>query len=149
MNLDGRLSIGDLAKEAGVKVVTIRYYEQIKLMPAPPRTEGNYRAYKQEHLHQLRFIHRCRSFGFTLEQVRDLLHLSTQPKQKCSEVDRITVNHLKEIERKVADLRGLAAELRRIKRRCPGKSLIGNCRILEALSPAPNPPGLKRGRSAH
>jgi DNA-binding transcriptional MerR regulator len=149
MNLDGLMSIGDLSKEAGVKVVTIRYYEQIKLMPAPPRTEANYRAYKLEHLHRLRFIHRCRSFGFTLDQVRDFLRLSTQPKQKCSEVDRITANHLKEIERKVADLRRLATELRRIQRRCPGKSLIGNCRILEALSPAPNRPGLKRGRSAH
>ncbi|HLM99185.1 MAG TPA: helix-turn-helix domain-containing protein [Bryobacteraceae bacterium] len=148
MNLAGRMSIGHLSKEAGVKVVTIRYYEQIKLMPPPPRTEGNYRAYKQEHLHRLQFIHRCRSFGFTLDQVRDLLRLSTQPRQKCSEVDRITANHLKEIERKVADLRGLAAELRRIQRRCPGKSLIGNCRILEALSPAPNRSGSTRGRSA-
>jgi len=149
MNLDGRMSIGDLSKEAGVKVVTIRYYEQIKLMPAPPRTEGNYRAYKHEHLHRLRFIHRCRNFGFTLDQVRDFLRLSIQPKQKCSEVDRITANHVKEIERKVTDLRRLAAELRRIQRRCPGKRLIGNCPILEALSPAPNRPGLRRGRSAN
>jgi DNA-binding transcriptional MerR regulator len=106
MNLDGRMSIGDLSKEAGVKVVTIRYYEQIKLMP-PPRTEGNYRAYEQEHVHRLRFIHRCRSFGFTLDQVRDFLRLSTQPKQKCSEVDRITANHLKEIERKAPTCEGL------------------------------------------
>jgi DNA-binding transcriptional MerR regulator len=148
MNLDGRMSIGDLSKAAAVKVVTIRYYEQIKLMPAPPRTEGNYRAYKREHLCRLQFIHRCRSFGFTLDQVRDFLRLSTQPEQKCSEVDRITANHLKEIERKVADLRRLAAELRRIKRRCPGKTLIGNCRILEALSPASNRPDLNRARSA-
>jgi DNA-binding transcriptional MerR regulator len=141
MNFDGRLSIGALGKAAGVKVVTIRYYEQIKLMPAPSRTEGNYRAYKQEHLHQLRFIRRCRDLGFTLDQIRDLHGLSTQGKQECSGIDRITTKHLKDIERKVSDLRRLAAELRRINRRCPGNGLIANCRILEALSPTPKRPG--------
>jgi Cu(I)-responsive transcriptional regulator len=137
MNSDGRLSIGDLSKKTGVKVVTIRYYEQINLMPAPSRTEGNYRAYQQEDLHRLRFIRRCRALGFTLDQIRDLLHLSTRTRHECSEVDRITANHLKDIERKVADLRRLAAELRRISKRCPGGRLIADCRILEALSPAP------------
>ena len=138
MSGDGQLSIGELAKETGVKVVTIRYYEQIKVMPTPSRTEGNYRAYKQEHLNRLRFIRRCRDLGFTLDQIRNLLGLSTQGKQDCSGIDRITAKHLKDIERKVSDLRRLAAELRRINRRCPGNGLIANCRILEALSPAPN-----------
>jgi DNA-binding transcriptional MerR regulator len=138
MNIEGRLSIGDLAKATGVKIVTIRYYEQIRLMPPPPRTQGNYRAYKQEHLHRLRFIRRCRDLGFTQDQIRDLLGLSTQGKQECSGIDRITAKHLKDIEQRVSDLRRLAAELRRINRRCPGNGVIANCRILEALSPAPN-----------
>jgi DNA-binding transcriptional MerR regulator len=141
MSGDGQLSIGELAKETGVKVVTIRYYEQIKVMPMPSRTEGNYRAYKQEHLNRLRFIRRCRDLGFTLDQIRDLLGLSTQGKQDCSGIDRITAKHLKDIERKVSDLRKLATELRRIKSRCPGYGLIANCRILEALSPEPKRPG--------
>jgi DNA-binding transcriptional MerR regulator len=136
MNLDGRLSTGDLSKEAGGKVVTIRYYEQVKLMPAPRRTEGNYRAYTREHLHRLQFIRRCRDLGFTLDQLRDLLQLSTQAGQECASVDRITENHLTEIERKIADLQTLAGELRRIKKRCSGKGIIADCRILEALSPA-------------
>jgi DNA-binding transcriptional MerR regulator len=138
INIDGRLSIGELGKAAGVKVVTIRYYEQIKLMPVPSRTEGNYRAYQPEHLHRLQFIRRCRDLGFTLDQIRDLLGLSTQGKQDCSGIDLITTKHLKDIERKVSDLRRLAADLRRINRRCTGNGLIANCRILEALSPAPN-----------
>jgi DNA-binding transcriptional MerR regulator len=137
MNHDGRLSIGELGRAAGVKVVTIRYYEQVKLMPEPARTEGNYRAYKQDHLHRLQFIRRCRDLGFTLEQVRDLLRLSTQSKLECSGITRITARHLKDIERKVDDLRRLAEELRRIHKRCPGKRLIADCRILEALSPTP------------
>jgi DNA-binding transcriptional MerR regulator len=133
VNLD-KLTIGQLAKQAGVKVVTIRYYEGLKLMPAPPRTQSNYRVYNRQQLHQLRFIRRCRDLGFTLDQVRELLHLSTQGAKECSRVDRITEEHLKEIESKVADLRRLAAELRRIKDCCPGKRLIADCRILEVLS---------------
>jgi DNA-binding transcriptional MerR regulator len=117
--------------------VTSRYYEQIKIMPAPRRTDGNYRTYEQPHLYRLRFIRRCRDLGFTLDHIRELLCLAAQAKQDCSAVDRITVNHLKEIERKRADLGRLAVELRRIKNRCPGKGPIANCRILEALSPAP------------
>src|SRR5919197_2776057 len=121
-----RLRIGEMAKATCVKVVTIRYYEQIGLMPAPPRTEGNYRAYTEEHISRLRFIRRCRSLGFTLEQVRDLLRLSSEQNQACSEVDRITKRHLTEIEEKIADLSRLAVELRRISRRCHGDGLIAN-----------------------
>jgi DNA-binding transcriptional MerR regulator len=134
MNLD-KLTIGQLSKQADVKVVTIRYYEGLKLMPVPPRTEANYRVYDRQQLRRLRFIRRCRDLGFTLGQIRELLNLSTQAAKECSRVDRITEEHLKEIESKVADLRRLAAELRRIKNCCPGKGLIANCRILEALSP--------------
>jgi len=135
MNLD-KLTIGQLSKQAGVKVVTIRYYEGLKLMPAPPRTQANYRVYDGKELCRLRFIRRCRDLGFTLDQIGELLKLSTQDAKECSRVDRITEEHLKEIETKVADLRRLAAELRRIKNCCPGKRLIANCRILEALSDA-------------
>lgn len=112
MSVDGRLSIGDLAKTTRTKVVTIRYYEQIGLMPEPARTDGNYRAYSQEHLRQLRFIRRCRDLGFTLDQVRELLRLSSQQDQACSEVDSLTARHLAEIEEKIADLTRLAKELR-------------------------------------
>src|ERR1700720_740241 len=74
--MDERLTIGDLAKATGTKVVTVRYYEQAGLLPAPPRTSGNYRTYGADHLNRLRFIRRCRDLGFTLDQVRDLLRLS-------------------------------------------------------------------------
>lgn len=134
MKINGRLSIGQLSKVTGVKVVTIRYYEQIKLMPSPLRTEGNYRAYKREHLHRLQFIRRCRDLGFTLDQVRELLRLSAQGKRDCSGIDQITAKHLGDIERKIIDLKNLAAELRRINRQCPGNRTIADCRILEALS---------------
>jgi DNA-binding transcriptional MerR regulator len=88
------MSIGELARATGVKEVTIRYYEQIGLMPAPPRTEGNHRVYHAEHLDRLRFIRRLRELGFTLEEVRGLVRLSSEKNQPCDEVDRITREHL-------------------------------------------------------
>ena len=136
MNSNERFSIGELSKPTDVKVVTIRYYERVKLMPTPTRTERNYRIYRLEHLHRLQFVRRCRDLGFTLNQLRDLLRLSVQSRRRCSGIDRITENHLKEIEAKIADLRRLAAQLRRIKNGCPGRGRIADCRILAALSPS-------------
>lgn len=129
------LNIGDVAKATGIKVVTIRYYEQIGLVPAPARNEGNYRSYNQEHLRRLRFIRRCRDLGFTLLQVRELLRLSSKKNQECSEVDRITARHLADVEQKISDLRRLSKELHRLSACCRGDGLIADCRIIEALSP--------------
>jgi DNA-binding transcriptional MerR regulator len=135
MNSRERFSIGELSKATGVKVVTIRYYEQVTLMPVPQRTRGNYRVYTREHLHRLQFVRRCRDLGFTLHQLRDLLRLSIQSRRRCSDIDRITEGHLEEIEAKIVDLKRLAAELRRIKNGCPGQGVIADCRILAALKP--------------
>ena len=82
------LTIGKLAHETGVGVVTSRDYEQIGLMPVAPRTDGNYRTYSLEH-RRLHFIRRCRDLGFTLDQIRDLIRLSSEKTQACAEVDRI------------------------------------------------------------
>ena len=136
MNGKERISIGDLAKGTGTKVVTVRYYEQIGLLPAPSRTAGNYRTYSNEHMRRLRFIRRCRGLGFTLDQIRDLLRLSSQKDEECAEVDRITAQHLIEIEQKISDLKRLAKELRRLNNCCQGNGIIADCRILEALSPS-------------
>ncbi|MPZ10887.1 MAG: MerR family transcriptional regulator [Kiloniellaceae bacterium] len=129
------LTIGDLAKATGTKVVTVRYYERIGLLPPPRRTGGNYRAYEPMHLDRLRFIRRCRDLGFTLDQVRELLHLSSQEGKSCGEVDRIAAAHLAATEEKIADLTRLAGQLRRIISRCEGGGVIADCRIIEALSP--------------
>jgi len=129
------VTIGKLARETGVKVVTIRYYEQIGLMPIAPRTDGNYRTYSLEHRRRLHFIRRCRDLGFTLDQVRDLLRLSSEKTQACAEVDRIAEQHRRTVEEKLADLTRLASELRRLSACCRGKGLIADCRIIEALSP--------------
>jgi DNA-binding transcriptional MerR regulator len=129
------LTIGKLSRETGVKVVTIRYYEQIGLMPVPSRTDGNYRTYSVDHRRRLRFIRRCRDLGFTLDQVRDLLRLSSEKTKACAEVDRIAEQHRRTVEEKLADLTRLASELQRLSACCRGKGLVADCRIIEALSP--------------
>src|SRR6266404_8017323 len=98
------LTIGKLALETGVKVVTIRYYEQIGLMPVAPRTDGNYRTYSLEHRRRLHFIRRCRDLGFTLDQVRDLLRLSSEKGMPCADVKRIAAQHRRAITAKLKDL---------------------------------------------
>ena len=135
MNGKNHIGIGELAKGTGTKVVTVRYYEQIGLLPVPSRTAGNYRTYSNEHMRRLRFIHRCRDLGFTLDQIRDLLRLSSRKEADCAEVDNITAQHLMEIEQKISDLKRLAKELRRLNNCCQGKGIIADCRIIEALSP--------------
>ena len=130
------MSIGELAKKTCVKVVTIRYYEQIGVLPAPRRTAGNYRTYSEEHAQRLRFIRRCRDLGFSLDQVRDLFRLSTENAPSCAEVCRLAERHLKAIEGKLADLNRLASELRRISGSCSGSKPMAECRIMEALSRA-------------
>jgi DNA-binding transcriptional MerR regulator len=128
------MTIGDLARESDVKIVTIRYYEQAGLMPVPLRTEGNYRTYGQEQLQRLLFIRRLRDLGFTLEQVRDLLRLASDKSQSCGEVDRITRAHLATVEEKIRSLKTLASELGRLSRRCAGGGQVAECAIIEALS---------------
>jgi len=127
-------SIGDLAKATDTKVVTIRYYERVGLLPKPERTAGNYRSYSAAHLGRLSFIRRARDLGFTIEQVRDLLSLSDQRDRSCDAVDAIACAHLAEVERKIADLQALRHELGSIIDQC-GCGTIAECRIIEALSP--------------
>ena len=128
------LGIGDLARATGTKVETIRYYERIGLLPEPPRTEGNYRAYGDRHLARLSFIRRARDLGFSVQNVRTLLDLVDQRDQPCDVVDSIAHTHLAEIEHKLADLRALRRELRALLLQCR-HGTIADCRIMEALAP--------------
>ena len=127
-------TIGELASQTGVKVVTIRYYEQIGVLPVPARSSGNYRVYTPQHLLRLQFIRRCRDLGFTLDQVRQMLRLSSEGGPSCAEICAITANHLEDIEDKVRDLKRLTKELRRINSSCSGNKQMAECRIIEALS---------------
>jgi DNA-binding transcriptional MerR regulator len=126
-------SIGDLAAQTDTKVPTIRYYEEIKLLPAPPRTEGGQRRYSREHLDRLKFIRHSRELGFAVEEIRELLRLSAHPDSPCDAVDDIATKHLSEVDRKIKRLQSLRKELKRMIGEC-GKGPLRHCRIIETLS---------------
>ena len=127
------LGIGQLAQATGTKVPTIRDYEQVGLMPAPARTEGGQRRYGAAHVQRLGFIRHGRDLGFSLDALRDLLDLADQPARPCTEADRIAQRHLEAVNRKIASLQALRAELERMVADCAGGS-IGPCRVIEVLS---------------
>jgi Cu(I)-responsive transcriptional regulator len=132
------LTIGELGKATATKVETIRYYERIGLLLAPPRTRGNYRAYGVAELGRLSFIRRARDLGFSLGQVRDLLELAGDRRGDCATVDEIAREHLTEVERKIADLQALHRELTVVIGSCRGGT-VAQCRIIEALAPTSAP----------
>jgi Cu(I)-responsive transcriptional regulator len=127
------LSIGALAKATGTKVETVRWYEKVGILAAPARTAGNYRTYGPEHLRRLGFVRRARDLGFTLEEVRALLGLADERNRDCRDVDTIAGQHLADVERKIAGLTALAAELRSIIGQCGGGT-VSECRIIDALA---------------
>ena len=129
------MNIGELARVADTKAETIRYYERIGLLPAPPRTSGNYRDYSAEHVSRLTFTRRARDLGFSIEQIRALLDLADQKEQSCEAVDAIAREHLADVKRKLADLSALRRELDSLIGQCQHGS-IADCRILEALAPS-------------
>lgn len=126
-------SIGQLSRMSTVKVPTIRYYEEIGLIPEPPRTEGGQRRYDQAHLDRLRFIRHGRDLGFSLEDLRSLQSLADRPDQSCADADAIARRQLAEVERRLAGLRALKADLERMVESC-AHGVVGECRVIQTLS---------------
>ncbi|CAH0339755.1 helix-turn-helix domain-containing protein [Rhizobium sp. CECT 9324] len=126
-------SIGDLSRRTGVKVPTIRYYEQMGLISAPDRTEGNQRRYEKPDLERLTFIRHARDLGFPIEAIRELLTLSRHPEEPCGTADQIAREQLADVREKIAKLRKLEDELTRIVSHCEGHT-VGDCYVIRALS---------------
>ena len=126
-------TIGALAQATGTKVQTIRYYEQIGLMPPAARTEGGQRRYTQAHRDRLGFIRHGRDLGFSLAQIRELLDLADRPDRPCDEADAIARTNLDAVRRRIAALQALEAELTRMLDQCAGGH-VSDCRVIEVLS---------------
>jgi len=129
----GQFTIGAVAKSSGVKVPTIRYYEEIGLLPAPPRTEGGRRAYGEADMRRLAFIRHARELGFEIEAIRTLLQLQDTPDQSCAAADAIARDRLVEVERRIASLTALKAELERMVDGCR-HGHVAECRVIEILA---------------
>jgi DNA-binding transcriptional MerR regulator len=126
------LTIGKLGQAAGVKVPTIRYYEQIGLLPEPERSAGNQRLYGAKAQGRLAFIRHARDLGFPLDAIRDLLSLADKPDQSCAAADIIATEQLAAVKARIARLTALKAELERMITQC-AQGTIADCRVIEVL----------------
>lgn len=127
------LSIGVLSRQSGVKIPTIRYYESIGLIPDPPRSPGGQRRYGDPHLERLRFIRHGRELGFSLDDLRALQQLADRPDQSCEEADAIARRQLAEVDRRLAGLQALKADLELMVETC-AHGVVGECRVIATLS---------------
>ncbi|WP_029132892.1 helix-turn-helix domain-containing protein [Sedimenticola selenatireducens] len=128
-----RYSIGQMARIGNCKVQTIRYYEQIGLLPEPERSAGNQRIYNRAHMNRLGFIRHSRELGFSLDRIKEILALTDDPSHSCETVDQIARRHLLEVESRIKRLQSMRKELKRMIDRCSGNK-VADCRIIEALS---------------
>ena len=126
------ITIGHVARETGCKVQTIRYYEQIALLRPPDRSQGNQRLYTRADVDRLAFIRHARDLGFSIEAIRELLHMADRPDLPCHEADAIAKRHLDDVTARIARMQALKAELERMLAQCAG-GVISNCRVIEVL----------------
>jgi len=128
------LTIGTVAKRAGVPIDTIRYYEREGLLPAPLRRASGYRSYNETAVSRLRFIRRAKDLGFTLEEIRDLLALSSDRSGGVKAVRKRAEQRLASIEARIAELMRIRKGLQQLIQACPGHGDPEQCPILRALA---------------
>lgn len=125
--------IGELSRQTGVKVPTVRYYESVGLLPAPERTKSKRRLYGPASVKRLRFIRHARELGFEVDAIRQLLDLSDQPEHSCAAADAIARRHLAEINSRIKRLGVLKREVQRMIDEC-ARGRIAECRVIDVLS---------------
>jgi DNA-binding transcriptional MerR regulator len=130
---DASIPIGKLARSVGCKVQTIRYYEQIGLLPAPARTVGDQRRYGESHRQKLTFIRHARELGFPLPAVRELLALADRQESDCGEAHRIARRQLEAVNRRLSMLGSLRLELERMLTHGRGNR-VRDCRVIATLA---------------
>lgn len=128
------LTIGTVAKRAGVPIDTIRYYEREGLLPEPLRRASGYRSYNETAVSRLRFIRRAKELGFTLEEIRDLLALSSDRRGGVKAVRKRAEQRLASIEARIAELMRIRKGLQQLIQACPGHGDPEQCPILRALA---------------
>src|SRR5260370_28711645 len=126
-------SIGEAARQSGVKVPTIRYYEQIGLLPVPSRTDRNRRLYDSDDVRRLAFIRHARELGFEVDAIGTLLTLQDEPGQSCEAADAVARRHLAAVEQRIVSLAALKAELERMVIGC-AHGRVAECRVIEILA---------------
>ena len=127
------LMIGDLARRTGTKVNTIRFYEELGLLPKAVRTAAGRRTYGEDGVRRLAFIRHARRLGFSTAEIRSLLDLTDHPEQDCAKATVIAEGHLSDVRGRIKQLRTLQRELEHMVSECGSGRSVADCRILEAL----------------
>ncbi len=128
------LTIGKIAKQAGVSSDTVRFYERCGLIEPAGRTDSNYRIYREEDIVRLSFIKRAKDLGFSLSEIRVLLSLSHDPGTTKADVKRITGEKAEKIRRKIKDLTRILEALEQLNELCDGHGPADDCPILQSLN---------------
>jgi MerR family mercuric resistance operon transcriptional regulator len=127
------MKIGAVAKQVGISVEAIRFYEKQGLIEIPSRNESGYRVYPPDAVKQLLFINRAKELGFTLKEIKELLFLRFDPNATCAEIKKQTENKIADIEQKILDLEQIKVALVKLTNICPGSGSLGKCPIIEAM----------------
>lgn len=127
------MNIGTLAKKSGIAAKAIRYYENIGLIPLAQRSESGYRVYTENDIHILRFIHRARELGFSLNEIRELLDLWADGSRASANVKAVAVRHVAIIDHKIAEMQSLRRIIEELIQRCRGDDRP-DCPILQELA---------------
>jgi MerR family transcriptional regulator, copper efflux regulator len=127
------MTIGQAAKSSAVSAKMIRHYESIGLLPKAQRTQSGYRLYDETDVHTLRFIQRARSLGFPLETIRTLLALWRNRRRSSAQVKELSLRHVEEMERKIAEMQAMVRTLRHLAHNCHGDERP-DCPILDDLA---------------
>ena len=128
------MKIGEVAREAGLGVHAVRFYEREGLLPEPRRKASGYRDYPPEVVPRLRFIRRAKELGFSLAEILTLLELEADSNASAGEVKQIAESTLEDVERRVKALQRMRRELRKLVDGCSGKGSVSECSILSALA---------------
>lgn len=127
------ISIKEAARQSGVKVPTIRYYEQVGLLASPRRDQGNRRVFEDHDLRRLTFIRHARELGFDVDAIRTLLDLQDTPDKSCAEADAIAKARLADINQRIKSLMALKTELEVMVEGC-SHGHVAECRVIEVLA---------------
>ena len=127
------MTIGRLAKHAGVNVETIRYYEREGLIGKPERRPSGYRQYQPDIVRRIRFIQRAKELGFSLREISGLLSLRVARGSTCTDVRARALSKMKDIDAKIEVLQGMRGALVRLSEACVGRGPVSECPILDAL----------------
>lgn len=130
---DRVMKIGELARATGSTRATIRFYEKEGLMPAPARSDSNYRWYGRRHLERLRFVRNCRALAMNHDEIRALLALIDRPRKDCDEIDALLEAHIRHVEVRLSELERLHRQLSALQGRCERRERVEHCGIIEGL----------------